>query len=123
MFAGGKALMRLLNDVDEGIYFTDTERRIIFWNKAAARISGYSGKEVLGKKCSENILIHVDGRGRSLCLGGCQVQGTGVPVKDYHAQKSGVPAGGCQVQGTGVPGGLPCPKNWRPRGAARWPAP
>ncbi len=87
MFAGGKALMRLLNEVDEGIYFTDAERRITFWNKAAERISGYSRKEVLGRKCSENILIHVDGRGRSLCLGGCPLACT---LKDRKTRRNSV---------------------------------
>lgn len=87
MFAGGKALMTLLDEVDEGIYFTDTERRITFWNKAAARISGYSRKEVLGKKCSENILIHVDGRGRSLCLGGCPLACT---LKDRKTRRNSI---------------------------------
>jgi diguanylate cyclase (GGDEF)-like protein/PAS domain S-box-containing protein len=87
MFAGDKALMRLLDEVGEGIYFTDTERRITFWNKAAARISGYSEKEVLGKKCSENILIHVDGRGRSLCLGGCPLACT---LKDRKTRRKSI---------------------------------
>ena len=71
MEAGIKEMMRLLDEVGEGVYFTDRQRRITFWNKAAERISGYARKEVLGRKCSENILIHVDGRGRSLCQGFC----------------------------------------------------
>lgn len=61
----------LLDEVGEGIYITDRLRRILFWNKAAERISGYKRAEVLGKNCAANILIHVDARGRRLCLGGC----------------------------------------------------
>ena len=34
----------------DGIVITDEDRRIIFWNKAAERIFGYSEQEVLGKK-------------------------------------------------------------------------
>jgi len=87
MEAGMKEMMRLLNAVDEGVYFTDKERRITFWNKAAERISGYSRKEVLGRKCSENILIHVDDRGRSLCRGLCPLART---LKDCQARQSGI---------------------------------
>ncbi len=57
----GKELMRLLDEVDEGVYFTDRQRRITFWNKAAERISGYSRKEVLGRRCSRE---HPDPRRR-----------------------------------------------------------
>jgi diguanylate cyclase (GGDEF)-like protein/PAS domain S-box-containing protein len=71
MEAGIKALMKLLDEVDEGVYFTDAERRIIFWNKAAERISGFARHEVLGSRCAANILIHVDGQGRELCVGAC----------------------------------------------------
>ena len=51
MEAGIKEMMRLLDEVGEGVYFTDRQRRITFWNKAAERISGYAKKEVLGRKC------------------------------------------------------------------------
>ena len=87
MEAGIKEMMRLLDEVGEGVYFTDRQRRITFWNKAAERISGYARKEVLGRKCSENILIHVDGRGRSLCQGFCPLART---LKDRKARQTGI---------------------------------
>ena len=31
----------LLNSLGEGVYFTDRERKITFWNKAAEQITGY----------------------------------------------------------------------------------
>jgi len=78
-------LQHLLDEVNEGIYFTDRQRRITYWNKAAERISGYSRAEVLGQNCSANILIHVDARGRQLCLGGCPLA---------HALRDGKPRQG-----------------------------
>jgi PAS domain-containing protein len=39
MKAGIKEMMRLLDEVSEGVYFTDGQRRITFWNKATKRIS------------------------------------------------------------------------------------
>jgi diguanylate cyclase (GGDEF)-like protein/PAS domain S-box-containing protein len=61
----------LLENLSDGIYFTDTEGRITYWNKGAERLTGFSKEEVLGRRCSDNILIHVDERGNSLCRNGC----------------------------------------------------
>ncbi len=85
--AGLKQTMRLLDKVGEGVYFTDRQRRITFWNKAAERITGYSRKEVLGRSCADDILIHVDGRGRSLCGGLCPLAAT---LKDCRSRQAGV---------------------------------
>lgn len=51
-----------------GIYITDLDRRIVFWNRAAEAITGYSSAEVVGKHCRDNILCHVDRHGRQLCV-------------------------------------------------------
>jgi len=61
----------LLDNFLNGIYFVDTDRRITYWNKGAERISGYTASEVVGHKCSDNILIHVDEQGRQLCMIDC----------------------------------------------------
>ncbi|HSQ35762.1 MAG TPA: diguanylate cyclase, partial [Candidatus Binatia bacterium] len=76
MEAGSESLKKLLEEVDDGVYFTDRQRKITFWNKGAERISGFSKDDVLGKKCSDNILIHVDQQGRSLCSGMCPLAKT-----------------------------------------------
>jgi diguanylate cyclase (GGDEF)-like protein/PAS domain S-box-containing protein len=87
MRTGGKELLRLLDEVAEGIYITDRQRRITFWNKAAERISGYSRTEVLGRSCRENILIHVDARGRSMCMGLCPLACT---LRDGQARQADI---------------------------------
>ena len=69
-------LIRMLEEVSEGVYFTDLQRSITFWNRGAERISGYSKEEVLGSKCSDNILIHVDHQGHALCTGMCPLAQT-----------------------------------------------
>jgi diguanylate cyclase (GGDEF)-like protein/PAS domain S-box-containing protein len=61
----------LLDNLSDGVYFVDRERRITFWNKAAERITGFAKSEVLGKRCADNLLRHVDNRGNSLCEGAC----------------------------------------------------
>jgi diguanylate cyclase (GGDEF)-like protein/PAS domain S-box-containing protein len=61
----------LLDNLYDGVYFVDTERKITYWNKGAERISGFSREQVLGTSCADNILIHVDGQGNSLCATAC----------------------------------------------------
>lgn len=66
----------LLDNLYDGVYFTDTNRCIKYWNKGAERITGFSSEEVLGYCCSDNILMHVDLDGNSLCLNNCPLQAT-----------------------------------------------
>jgi PAS domain S-box-containing protein len=58
----------ILNHLNVGVYITDTERRVVFWNKSAEQITGYRADEVVGHKCSDNILRHRDKEGHPLCL-------------------------------------------------------
>ncbi len=61
----------ILEDMTDGVYFVDTQRRIRLWNAAAERITGYSAPDVIGKSCFDNILLHVDDDGMNLCEEGC----------------------------------------------------
>jgi diguanylate cyclase (GGDEF)-like protein/PAS domain S-box-containing protein len=97
----------VLESIDEGVYFVDRERRITYWNKAAARITGYSQKQVIGTKCSDNLLRHVDNKGRELCLEGCPLEACMVDGRQrvaevflHHADGHRVPV---LVRGIPVP--------------------
>jgi diguanylate cyclase (GGDEF)-like protein/PAS domain S-box-containing protein len=61
----------VLESLDEAVYVVDRERRILYWNAAAERISGYSREQVVGRHCFDGILGHVDAAGTSLCHGEC----------------------------------------------------
>ncbi len=61
----------VLDNLYDGIYFVDYERRITYWNRAAERITGYQREKVQGSFCYNNILMHVDYKGTQLCKGGC----------------------------------------------------
>lgn len=61
----------LLDNIADAVYFTDRERRIMYWNRAAEELTGFKAAEVIGKKCSDNILQHVDEKGNFLCLSAC----------------------------------------------------
>lgn len=67
---------KMLDNIYEGIYFVDTERKITFWNKGAERISGFTYEEMVGSFCYDNKLNHVDDFGNKLCIGGCPLHGT-----------------------------------------------
>lgn len=69
---GNDILFRtLVDNLSEGVYITDTERRIAYWNKSAVEITGFGADEVMGHSCADNILIHIDENGKSLCKGLC----------------------------------------------------
>ena len=61
----------ILNNVATGVYFVTTERLILYWNKAAEEITGFSEDEIVGKKCFETPLKHLDDKGENLCVGRC----------------------------------------------------
>lgn len=69
-------LINMLNTIFDGIYIVDNERNIIFWNKGAEQITGYQDIDVAGKKCSANILNHIDEDGKLLCNSGCPLAET-----------------------------------------------
>lgn len=66
----------ILDNLYDGVYFVDRERRITYWNKGAERITGYSAAEVIGSRCSDNILMHVDAHGTLLCRDLCPLAAT-----------------------------------------------
>ncbi|MCX6149688.1 MAG: adenylate/guanylate cyclase domain-containing protein [Ignavibacteriales bacterium] len=72
----GTTLDYILNGITDGIYIVNKEKKIIFWNKGAQEITGYTQKEVLGYKCSEDILNHIDENGIALCKNGCPLHKT-----------------------------------------------
>jgi diguanylate cyclase (GGDEF)-like protein/PAS domain S-box-containing protein len=75
-------LVRILDNLYDGVYFVDRERRIGYWNRGAERLTGFASREVLGTCCSDNILMHVDETGKSLCRESCPLAETmedGIP--------------------------------------------
>lgn len=69
-----ESLRGILDAVSDGVYVTTADREIVFWNKGAERITGYSSDEVLNRHCYDNILVHMDVLGKNLCFDGCPLQ-------------------------------------------------
>ena len=77
----------ILEGLLDGLYVTDRERRIIYWNQAAERLTGYKAEEVLGKQCSDNFLMQADCSRCLLCEGECPVSRT---LKDGRPSRAEV---------------------------------
>jgi len=66
----------LLEQMREGVYLVDRDRRIQYWNPAAERITGFAASEVVGSHCHNRVLMHMDESGHLLCEGGCPLHKT-----------------------------------------------
>jgi diguanylate cyclase (GGDEF)-like protein/PAS domain S-box-containing protein len=66
----------LLEAMSEAVYAVDCDRRITYWNAAAEQMTGYSASEVVGSRCQDNVLNHVDEHGAELCGAGCPLLAT-----------------------------------------------
>ncbi len=76
MTKGDDFFKELLDNLYEGVYAVDLERRITYWNNGAERLTGFAAADVLGHRCMDNILMHVDDEGSSLCLTACPLSET-----------------------------------------------
>ncbi|MCK9227432.1 MAG: sensor domain-containing diguanylate cyclase [Syntrophorhabdaceae bacterium] len=76
MQIGRKTYRRIVDNLYDGLYLVDQNRKIRYWNKGAERISGFTAAEVVGKSCADNILTHVDKDGNSLCREMCPLAQT-----------------------------------------------
>ena len=63
-------LREVLDVVPDGIYVTNADREIVYWNDAAARITGYALEDVIGARCCD-LLADQDADGKRLCEESC----------------------------------------------------
>jgi len=66
----------IVENLADGVYLVDRDRTITYWNRGAERISGYDSGQLVGHRCYDNILGHLDSRGNSLCLSACPLAQT-----------------------------------------------
>jgi diguanylate cyclase (GGDEF)-like protein/PAS domain S-box-containing protein len=67
---------KILDTMGEALYVVDTQRRIVVWNQAAEALTGFSAAEVLGRRCGDRLLNHIDEDGEVLCGERCPLQAT-----------------------------------------------
>ncbi len=61
----------IFENLQDGVYFVDKSRTITYWNKSAENITGFKAKDVIGSRCMDNILIHINEMNECLCDDGC----------------------------------------------------
>lgn len=63
----------ILENLSDGVYVVDPDKKILYWNRGAEKITGFSAEEVIGKRCWHDVLRHVDAQGNNLCEGECPI--------------------------------------------------
>ncbi len=76
----------LLDALSDGVYLVDRDRRITYWSKGAERLTGYPADKVVGRRCRDGILNHVDGAGVQLCRTRCPLRDTMHDGQDRQAR-------------------------------------
>jgi phosphoserine phosphatase RsbU/P len=57
----------ILDSLSDGVYVCDRNRRITYWSKSAERITGWTAEDVVGRRCLDDVLCHIDKDGHALC--------------------------------------------------------
>lgn len=81
-----KHLINLLDNLYEGLYIVDRDCTILYWNRAAEHITGYSFQEVIGRKCSDDILSHINYKGNIMCDRDCPLKKSMLDIMAYEAE-------------------------------------
>jgi len=77
----------ILNNLYDAVYIVDTNRKIIYWNKAAEDLTGYNRSDIIGNHCFDNILNHIDSHGTHLCTNHCPLVAS---IKDDEIKEANV---------------------------------
>jgi diguanylate cyclase (GGDEF)-like protein/PAS domain S-box-containing protein len=61
----------IVDNLADGVYYVEPDRTIRYWNHGAEKLAGYDAADIVGRRCYDNILAHVDSQGNSLCHTTC----------------------------------------------------
>ena len=61
----------IVDNLADGVYYVEPDRTIRYWNHGAQKLAGYKASDIVGRRCYDNILAHVDAQGNSLCHTTC----------------------------------------------------
>jgi len=63
-------LLEVLESIGDGVVVLDASLRVLFWNRAAEKLSGCSAPEMTGRCCADGLLCHPE-TSRELCAALC----------------------------------------------------
>jgi diguanylate cyclase (GGDEF)-like protein/PAS domain S-box-containing protein len=86
-FADPEIFRTVLESLQFGVYLVDRDRRIMFWNDGAEKITGHLRQDVLGRFCRDNILVHCDENNTLLCGTACPLTEV---MRDGHPREAEV---------------------------------
>jgi diguanylate cyclase (GGDEF)-like protein/PAS domain S-box-containing protein len=94
MLLGNEFYRTLLDNLYDGVYFVTPDRKIVYWNEAAERMTGFTRSEMINRHCYDDMLMHVDNKGVNLCLRNCPLEkaileGITVEGEVYYHHKEG----------------------------------
>jgi len=86
---------QMLDHLAEAVYFVDSDRKLLYWNRAAEQLTGYEASEVVGSHCQDEILDHRNLQNKSLCLDHCPLvacmhSGNSVEKRVFLKRKDGL---------------------------------
>jgi diguanylate cyclase (GGDEF)-like protein/PAS domain S-box-containing protein len=73
---GGALFRKLIDDLNDGVCFVDVDRRILYWNKGAERLTGYPPGALVGTRCEDHLLVTDEPGSCRLCSGPCPLAAT-----------------------------------------------
>ncbi len=83
-----RKIEHILHSIADGVYTVDRELRILSFNAAAERITGWKESEVFGRHCAE-VLQEQDEYGNPLCQNSCLLQKAMDKIEKLVALKAG----------------------------------
>lgn len=66
---------QLIESLPYGVYIVKPDRTIVYWNREAECITGYGAEEMVGRRCPDTELNHMDEEGTPLCKTYCPPSG------------------------------------------------
>ncbi len=76
----------MLNNLSDGVYCTDLERTVTYWNRTAEQLTGYTCDEMVGHQCRDGLLVHVNDDGVTLCDSICPMLDAAMTGKEQSAE-------------------------------------
>jgi diguanylate cyclase (GGDEF)-like protein/PAS domain S-box-containing protein len=75
--------LRMAEELDISVRFVDKDKKIIYINRSAEKLTGYSMDDVLNKTCEDYLERHTDKAGKKLCYTNCHLDFSLKEKKEY----------------------------------------
>jgi len=75
-FLSPEVFQAIVDRLETGVYAVDLEQKISYWNYGAGKITGFLSQNVLGRPCSDNIVVQHDEHNPLVCAHHCPLEGT-----------------------------------------------